>query len=136
MLTEPKFRTEQIECFKDQGFVIFPKAFNAVEAQTIHDWAVELAEAPEEPDRHWVYHETSLVDKNLSLINRIENMTPFHADFEDWLAACSSQLANSWGKKPFCSRIRLTLRCPVEAASNLTRTLRPAGRTTPVILLA
>ena len=57
MLKEPKFRTEQIECFKDQGFVIFPKAFNVAEMQTIQDWTVELTEFPEEPGRHWVYYE-------------------------------------------------------------------------------
>ena len=81
MLKEPKFRTDQIKCFKDQGFVIFPKAFDVAEVQTIQDWTVELTELPEEPGRHWVYYETSMVDKNLSLINRIENITPFHAGF-------------------------------------------------------
>ncbi len=81
MLTEPRFTTAQIECFKDHGFVIFQKAFGVAEAKTIQDWTMELTEAPEEPGRHWVYHETSLVDKNLSLINRIENMTPFHEGF-------------------------------------------------------
>ena len=112
MLTEPKFRTEQIECFKDQGFVIFPKAFNAVEAQTIHDWAVELTEAPEEPDRHWVYHETSQVDKNLSLINRIENMAPFHAGFRRLAGSLLQSVGQLLGEEAVLFKDKINFKMP------------------------
>ncbi len=112
MLTEPKFRTEQIDCFKDQGFVIFPKAFNVAEAQTIQDWTVELTESPEEPDRHWVYHETSLVDTNISLINRIENMTPFHAGFRRLADSLLQSVGQLLGEEAVLFKDKINFKMP------------------------
>ncbi len=112
MLTEPKFRTEQIACFKDQGFVIFRKAFNTVEAQTIQDWTVELTESPEEPGRHWVYHEPSLVDKELSLINRIENMTPFHAGFRILADSLLPSVAQLFGEEAILFKDKINFKMP------------------------
>ena len=112
MLTEPKFRTAQIECFKDQGFFIFPKAFDVAEAKTIQDWTVELTEAPEEPGRHWVYHETSLVKKDLSLINRIENMTPFHEGFRRLADSLLLSVGQLFGEEAVLFKDKINFKMP------------------------
>ena len=81
MLRYPKLTAEQVTHFRNNGFVLIPGAFSSSEASTIQQWAIELSEMPEETGKHWVYHESSLlVDSNV-LINRIENMTPFHRGF-------------------------------------------------------
>jgi len=87
MLTEPQFTEVQVEQFRELGYVILRDAFGPEEAKALQDWTTELSEAPEEPGRHWVYHEASLLEESISLINRIENMTPFHAGFQK-LANC------------------------------------------------
>lgn len=87
MLNKPKLSADQVLQFREQGFVALRQAFNPSEAATICDWATEIAERPEEIGKHWVFHETSLLDDKKSLINRIENMTPFHAGLDE-LAKC------------------------------------------------
>jgi len=78
MLNKPKLSDEQVAQFRDLGFVALKSAFNAAETEAIQYWATDIAALPEEAGRHWVYHETSLLDGKKDLINRIENMTPFH----------------------------------------------------------
>jgi 2-aminoethylphosphonate dioxygenase len=78
MLNNPKLSNQQVKQFREQGFLALPGAFNASEAEDIRKWAAEIAARPETVGAHWVYHETSLLDDQKDLINRIENMTPFH----------------------------------------------------------
>jgi len=87
MLSKPIFDKSQIDHFEKNGFVVFRGAFNGDEAKNLQNWTTELSEAPEESGRHWVYHEPSLLDNERSLINRIENMAPFHDGFRA-LADC------------------------------------------------
>ena len=72
---------EQIETFHRDGFVRAPAFFDAGEMRRITDWIDEIAAWPEEPGRHMVYHEASLTDPNTRVLQRIENLTPFHEGF-------------------------------------------------------
>ena len=56
--------------------------FNADEVADITRWTEELASAPEEVGRHWVYREASLLDPEDRIIQRIENFCPFHEGFD------------------------------------------------------
>ncbi|MBT3989061.1 MAG: phytanoyl-CoA dioxygenase family protein [Rhodospirillaceae bacterium] len=78
MLHEPKLSDDQVSQFRDQGFLALNDAFKDAEIDAIRAWAGEIAARPEEIGTQWVYHETSLLDGHKDLINRIENMTPFH----------------------------------------------------------
>ncbi|MDP6257673.1 MAG: hypothetical protein QGH63_01140, partial [Rhodospirillales bacterium] len=62
-------------------------AFGSGDTESIRGCATEIAESPEKVGKHWVYHETSLRDETKKLINRIENMTPFHRGLAE-LTAC------------------------------------------------
>mgnify|MGYP003996602303 CR=1 FL=1 len=87
MINQTNLTTEQVAEFQDQGFLPLMGAFSSGEAESIRGWATEIAERPEEAGKHWVYHETSLLDGSKELINRIENMTSYHEGFAE-LAAC------------------------------------------------
>ena len=78
MLNQPKLTAEKVAQFQEQGFLPLKGAFGSGDTESIRGWATEIAESPEKVGKHWVYHETSLRDGTKKLINRIENMTPFH----------------------------------------------------------
>lgn len=80
MLTSPILTNEQIAAFQRDGYVVVPGAFDAPSAALIDQWAREVEALPEEPGRHWVFHEKSRIDGR-DLINRIENIEPFHQGF-------------------------------------------------------
>ena len=79
MLKSPRLEKPEIDAFHKYGFVTLRRAFSLAETKDIQDWAAELAARPEAPGTHWVYHEESQLKPGVQLINRIENMTPFHA---------------------------------------------------------
>src|SRR5262245_60994234 len=74
---------DQIAAFKRDGFLLAPAVFGADDVVRISRWTDELVAMPEEPGRHWVYHEKSLKDSSRRLISRIENICPFHAGFAE-----------------------------------------------------
>jgi 2-aminoethylphosphonate dioxygenase len=78
MLATPTLTEAQIRSFHDCGYVFVPGAFSPGEARLMDGWAKDLAARPEQVGSHWVYHELSLKGDGERLINRIENMTPFH----------------------------------------------------------
>jgi hypothetical protein len=80
--TEP-LTGEAIEAFRRDGFVFAPGFFGAAEMGTITGWIDEVAAWPEAPGRHMVYHEDSLTAPGERIVQRIEDVTPFHAGLED-----------------------------------------------------
>jgi len=78
MLTNIELSDDQVSQFQNKGFLVVPNAFNSQASESIRRWADEIYSLPEKIGRHWVYHEVSLLDKKNDLVNRIENMTPFH----------------------------------------------------------
>ena len=93
MLKTPILTEAQIADFARDGYVVVPGAFDAGDAATIERWTREVTELPEEPGRHWVFHEESSLDGR-DLINRIEYIRRFHdgfAELTDILAAPAAQ---------------------------------------------
>jgi len=72
---------EQIESFHRDGFVFVPGFYGAAEMARITAWTEEVAAWPEAPGRHMVYHEDSLRTPGERVVQRIEDLTPFHAGF-------------------------------------------------------
>jgi hypothetical protein len=73
----------QIACCRRDGFVILPGFYDAAETEKIVSWVDEIAAWPEEPGRHMVYYEDSLVESGKRIVQRIEDVTPFHPGFEE-----------------------------------------------------
>lgn len=95
MLSTPTLSEKQINNFKKDGFLILNKGFNAADTALIESWTTEISKLPEESGKHWVFHETSQLDSETNLINRIEKISPFHqgfAELKEALAFAVSQL--------------------------------------------
>jgi len=94
-LTPPSLSDIQIEAFHNDGFLVARGVFDPDEMAMITAWADELVAMPEQPGRHWVYWEESLREPGVKLVNRIENIAPFHhgfAELNDLLKAPVAQL--------------------------------------------
>ncbi|MFQ5774436.1 MAG: phytanoyl-CoA dioxygenase family protein [Kiloniellaceae bacterium] len=72
---------DQIDAFKRDGFVFVPGFFDPAETGRITAWTDEVAGWPEAPGRHMVYYEDSLSEPGRRVVQRIEDVTPFHAGF-------------------------------------------------------
>jgi hypothetical protein len=72
---------DQLAQFARRGWVTAAGFFSSAEAAEIAAWTDDVAARPEEPGVHMVYHEASLDDPGVRLIQRIENFCPFHAGF-------------------------------------------------------
>ena len=79
-----------------EGYLVSRGFFDAEQIERIAGWIGELALAPEESGRHWVYHEAVLNHPDQRVIQRIENFCPFHdgfsrlvehGDLRRWVAA-------------------------------------------------
>lgn len=76
----PVLADSHIEAFQRDGYTVMRSAFDDEDAKTILRWADEVEALPEQPGKHWVFHEESSLDGR-SLINRIEYIAPFHDGF-------------------------------------------------------
>jgi phosphatidylglycerophosphate synthase len=72
----------QLEHYAAKGWVAAPGFFSAAESAEISTWIDDLENRPERPGVEMVYHEASLSDPSVRLVQRIENFCPFHADFD------------------------------------------------------
>ena len=72
----------RIACFRRDGFVFLPGFYDAAETGEIVGWVDEVTAWPEAPARHMVYHEDSLLKPGRRIVQRIEDVTPFHPGFE------------------------------------------------------
>lgn len=112
MLRTPKLTEDQVNQFVRDGFVVLPTAFNAFEAAAIQEWSFELSELPEEPGKHWVYHEPSLLSDNQELINRIENMTPFHKGFSELAECLKTSVGQLLGENAVLFKDKINFKMP------------------------
>jgi 2-aminoethylphosphonate dioxygenase len=73
---------EQLAEFDRDGFLVVRGFFEAAECAQLLRWTEDIAAAPELPGRHMVYYEDSLSEPGLRIVQRIENVSPFHAGFD------------------------------------------------------
>ncbi len=73
---------DQLAQYALRGWAAAPKFFSSAQTAEISAWAADLAARPEQPGAHMVYHEVSLADPGVRLVQRIENFCPFHAGFD------------------------------------------------------
>lgn len=72
---------EQVEAFQRDGFIFIPGFAGEAEMRDITAWTEEVTAWPEEPGRHMVYREDSLSEPGKRILQRIEDLTPYHAGF-------------------------------------------------------
>jgi len=75
----------QLAQFDRAGFLVIPGFFEAAEWTELRRWTEEIAGSLELPGRHMVYYEDSLTEPGRRIVQRIENMCPFHPGFDNLL---------------------------------------------------
>lgn len=68
----------QRRAFVQDGFLVVRDAFGARGTAEIQRWTAEVLEAPEVPGRHAVYREINLLDSEVRMVARVENLCSFH----------------------------------------------------------
>jgi hypothetical protein len=72
---------EQIDGFRKDGFVVVPGLYDADEVAQFSIWADEVHGWPEIPGKYMMYFEESRDDPGRRLLNRIEDVPPYHDGF-------------------------------------------------------
>jgi len=89
---------DQIAAFERDGYVSVPGLFSAEEIESIDHWAREVETWPEVPGRYMMYFEETADDPPKRVLNRIEDVMPYHPNFrslamsEKMLGACGQLL--------------------------------------------
>jgi len=79
--TTPLLSAADRAAFRRDGFVHLRSFFDVEETARIAAWTDEVAAWPETVDGHMVYYEDSLTEPGRRVVQRIEDLTPFHAGF-------------------------------------------------------
>ena len=98
MLPIRALTADQVDTFKDDGFVVTRGLFDQEQVSNISDWSDEMLSKPEVSGEHWVYHEKSLNAEGQDLISRIEHLSPFHAGFRSLVDALNGPASQLLGE--------------------------------------
>lgn len=112
MLSTLVLSNEQIAQFKKDGFLIVKNGFSENESANIATWASELAEMQEVSGKQWVYHETSQLEPEKKLINRIEYISPFHEGFAELAEVLKAPMAQLFGEEAVLFKEKINFKMP------------------------
>ncbi len=112
MLHTPVISDEQIDAFKNDGFLVVRQGFDADEMKQIDTWTKELVALPEASGKHWVYHEKSLKGDDADLIGRIENIAPFHDGFAELSQVLRAPVAQLLGEEAELFKEKVNFKMP------------------------
>ena len=112
MLSIPTLGQDQIDHFAENRFVVIPGAFDDSEIARIGAWTDELASRTEESGKHWVYWERSLVEPGKRIVNRIENISRHHADFEVLTQVLKHSAAQLLGEEAVLFKEKINFKMP------------------------
>ena len=112
MLSTPVINEEQINQFKENGFLLIKEGFNKDDISKIESWTTELANMPEKTGAHWVYHEKSKIDPDKELINRIENISPFHQGFAELSEVLKQPMAQLFNEESVLFKEKINFKMP------------------------
>ncbi|MFQ5784526.1 MAG: phytanoyl-CoA dioxygenase family protein, partial [Alphaproteobacteria bacterium] len=112
MLETPVLTDQQISDFRRDGYVVVRGGFGAADMRRIEGWTRELAELPETPGRHWVYHEKSRLDPNHDLICRIEKISPYHVGFAELSRTLKNPVGQLLGEEAVLFKEKINFKFP------------------------
>ena len=112
MLNIPILTDSQIQTFHDDGFLFLKGVFNTNDMASIVTWCDEIVERPEASGTHWVYHEKSLNRDADELINRIENIAPFHEGFQELSKILAKPVGQLLNEKAVLFKEKINFKMP------------------------
>lgn len=111
MIATPVLTDKQIADFERDGYVVVPQAFGPEDMAVIERWHREVENLPEEPGRHWVFHEKSRLNNN-DLINRIEYISPFHDGFAQLTSVLRAPAAQLFAEQVALFKEKINFKMP------------------------
>ena len=72
---------QQVQAFRRDGYVVVPGLFSAAEIEQVSAWAEQVQNWEETPGQHMMYFEETAERRSHRILNRIENVLPYHAEF-------------------------------------------------------
>ena len=78
-----KLSNEQIEEFKNTGFLVIRSLYNEEKMREIIKWTEEVTNYPEVAGNVMMYFEESKLEKGKRILSRMEDIEPFHKGFSD-----------------------------------------------------
>ena len=112
MLDVPPLTQSQVDAFHRDGFLIARRLFSQRDMDTIANWSDELVALPEKSGRHWIYWEDSLREPGKKLINRIENIAPFHSGFANLAELLKRPVAQLLGEEAALFKEKINFKMP------------------------
>lgn len=112
MLTVPRLTDTDIKSFKSSGYLVVRRAYTQAEMASIAGWCDEMSRRPVESGKHWVYHEPSLKERDRILINRIENIAPFHAGFATLTQSLAAPVSQLLGEPAVLFKEKINFKMP------------------------
>ena len=112
MLNTPLLTKSQIESFERDGFLTIKSAFSTDNIRDFTKWTDDVVAMPEESGKHWVYHEKSLKEDGIKLVNRIENITPFHTGFDKMTEALRQPVGQLFGEEAILFKEKINFKMP------------------------
>jgi hypothetical protein len=73
---------EALAAYANTGWCAVAGFYSPAETAELVGWTEEVSGLPEEPGKHAVYHENSLIDGEAKIVQRIEDFCPFHEGFD------------------------------------------------------
>jgi len=74
---------QQIQDFRRDGFLVIRKPVASTVTDQLISWVDEVQNYPEEPGKYMMYFETSLLESDRRLLQRMENLYEYHKGFKD-----------------------------------------------------
>lgn len=111
MIAPISLSPKHIAEFQRDGCLVLRRGFGERDMAVIESWAREVAEMPEVPGRHWVFHEKSRMDER-DLISRIENIAPFHPGFSELAEILKPSAAQLLGEDAILFKEKINFKMP------------------------
>ncbi len=77
-MTDGPLTDEQIETFRQQGFVVVPGLLETDRVDDVRTWAEDIAKWPEIPGKYMLYFDEAPDHPAGRILNRAEDLTSFH----------------------------------------------------------
>lgn len=112
MLSPPVLTAQQVAAFAATGCLVVRTGFDAGAVREVGRWCDELLALPEEPGKHWVFHEKSLLDPGRDLVSRIEYIAPFHNGFAVLAEALRAPVGQLLGEAALLFKEKVNFKMP------------------------
>ena len=78
-----KLSQNQLNHFEKHGFLLIGDLYKKKDMKKITQWADEVTNYPEVPNKYMMYFEESKLEKGKRILSRMEDIEPFHQGFSE-----------------------------------------------------